>query len=106
MSTSPSASLPCADAPLIETRVCQYEQTPDSHFIVDRHPANENVWLLGGGSGHGFKHGPAVGEMMAELILRDRDAGCDLAAGSIQEELTTEVTGTEELLCVPLCPLW
>jgi len=59
------------DAPLIETRVCQYEQTPDSHFIIDRHPANENVWLLGGGSGHGFKHGPAVGSMMAELILKD-----------------------------------
>lgn len=59
------------DAPLVETRVCQYEQTPDSHFIVDRHPKNENVWLLGGGSGHGFKHGPAIGEMMAELILKD-----------------------------------
>lgn len=61
------------DAPLVETRVCQYEQTPDSHFIIDRHPANENAWLLGGGSGHGFKHGPAIGEMMAELILRDRE---------------------------------
>lgn len=59
-------------APLLESRVCQYEQTPDSHFIVDRHPKNENVWLLGGGSGHGFKHGPAIGEMMAELILKDR----------------------------------
>jgi sarcosine oxidase len=62
------------NAPLIETRVCQYEQTPDEHFIVDRHPAHENVWLLGGGSGHGFKHGPAVGEMVAKLILRDREA--------------------------------
>jgi len=61
------------DAPLIETRVCQYEQTPDEHFIVDRHPRMENVWLIGGGSGHGFKHGPAVGEMMAELILRERE---------------------------------
>jgi sarcosine oxidase len=61
------------DAPLVETRVCQYEQTPDSHFIVDRLPANENVWLLGGGSGHGFKHGPAIGEMMADLILKDRE---------------------------------
>ena len=60
-------------APLIETRVCQYEQTPDSHFIVDRHPSNKNVWILGGGSGHGFKHGPAIGEMMAELILKDRE---------------------------------
>jgi glycine/D-amino acid oxidase-like deaminating enzyme len=59
------------DAPLIETRVCQYEQTSDSHFIVDRHPGMENVWLLGGGSGHGFKHGPALGEIMADLILKD-----------------------------------
>ncbi len=63
------------DAPLIETRVCQYEQTPDEHFIVDRHPRMKNVWLLGGGSGHGFKHGPAVGEMMAELVLGDGEPG-------------------------------
>jgi sarcosine oxidase len=61
------------DAPLVETRVCQYEQTPDSHFIIDRLPGRENVWLLGGGSGHGFKHGPAIGEMMAELILKNRE---------------------------------
>ena len=60
------------NAPLIESRVCQYEQTPDSDFIVDRHPHVEDIWLLGGGSGHGFKHGPAIGEMMAELILKDR----------------------------------
>src|SRR5579862_4557225 len=62
------------DAPLIETRVCQYEQTPDGHFIVDRHPANENVWIVGGGSGHGFKHGPAVGETVAALVLKEREA--------------------------------
>lgn len=60
------------DAPLIETRVCQYEQTSDSDFIVDRHPQMNNVWLLGGGSGHGFKHGPALGELMADLILKDK----------------------------------
>jgi len=59
------------DAPLIETRVCQYEQTSDSHFIVDRHPGMNNVWLLGGGSGHGFKHGPTLGGMTAGLILKD-----------------------------------
>lgn len=59
------------DAPLIETRVCQYEQTSDSNFVVDRQPEMDNVWFLGGGSGHGFKHGPALGEMMAELILKD-----------------------------------
>ena len=61
------------DAPLIETRVCQYEQTSDSNFVMDRHPRMENVWLLGGGSGHGFKHGPALGEMMAEMILKDEE---------------------------------
>jgi sarcosine oxidase len=60
-------------APVVETRVCQYEQTPDSHFIVDRHPEMDNVWLLGGGSGHGFKHGPAIGEKMARLILKDAE---------------------------------
>jgi sarcosine oxidase len=62
------------DAPLVETRVCQYEQTPDSHFVIDRHPMAANVWIVGGGSGHGFKHGPALGEMVAELILKDREA--------------------------------
>jgi glycine/D-amino acid oxidase-like deaminating enzyme len=62
------------DAPLIESRVCQYAQTPDSNFIVDRHPRMQNVWLLGGGSGHGFKHGPALGELMAELILKDGES--------------------------------
>jgi len=62
------------DAPLVESRVCQYEQTPDSNFILDRHPGMENVWLMGGGSGHGFKHGPALGERMAELILTEGEA--------------------------------
>lgn len=64
-------------APLLETRVCQYEQTPDNHLIVDRHPAAEHVWLLGGGSGHGFKHGPEIGRMMTELVLKDRDKEVD-----------------------------
>ena len=56
-------------APLVEARVCQYENSSDQHFILDRHPAVENVWLLGGGSGHGFKHGPAIGEMAANAVL-------------------------------------
>jgi sarcosine oxidase len=56
-------------APLLETRVCQYENSPDEHFIIDRHPAAENAWLVGGGSGHGYKHGPAVGELVARLVL-------------------------------------
>lgn len=59
------------DAPVIETRVCQYENTSDHNFIIDRHPANANVWIVGGGSGHGFKHGPALGEMVARLVLNE-----------------------------------
>ncbi len=62
------------DAPLLDTSVCQYEDTPDHHFIIDRHPAADNVWLVGGGSGHGFKHGPALGEMLAGLVMEHRDA--------------------------------
>src|SRR5256886_3869556 len=58
-------------APLVEARVCQYENTADEHFIVDRHPAAANAWLVGGGSGHGFKHGPALGELVARLVLKD-----------------------------------
>ena len=58
-----------AGAPLVGSEVCQYESTPDAHFIVDRHPRASNVWIVGGGSGHGFKMGPAVGEMVASLVL-------------------------------------
>lgn len=57
-----------ADAPVTETRVCQYENTSNGDFLIDRHPEFENVWLVGGGSGHGFKHGPAVGEYVAQMI--------------------------------------
>ena len=56
------------DAPIVETRVCQYENTSNGDFLIDRHPAFENVWLVGGGSGHGFKHGPSLGEYVAERL--------------------------------------
>ncbi|HEX2059247.1 MAG TPA: FAD-dependent oxidoreductase [Thermoanaerobaculia bacterium] len=60
-----------ARAPLVEARVCQYENSPDGHLILDRHPSRKNVWIAGGGSGHGFKLAPAVGELMARAILSD-----------------------------------
>ncbi|MGB8325722.1 MAG: FAD-dependent oxidoreductase [Candidatus Acidiferrum sp.] len=56
------------NAPITETRVCQYENTSNGDFLIDRHPEFENVWLAGGGSGHGFKHGPAFGEYLAGQI--------------------------------------
>ena len=58
-----------AGAPLLEGRVCQYENSSDHNFILDRHPETENVWIVGGGSGHGFKHGPVIGEMVADAVL-------------------------------------
>src|SRR5256884_4997020 len=57
------------DAPIVETRVCQYENTSNGDFLIDRHPEMENVWFAGGGSGHGFKHGPAIGEYVAGQLL-------------------------------------
>jgi monomeric sarcosine oxidase len=62
------------DAPLVESRVCQYENSPDSNFIMDRHPEAGNVWFAGGGSGHGYKMGPAFGEMMSELVYSDKSS--------------------------------
>jgi glycine/D-amino acid oxidase-like deaminating enzyme len=60
-------------APVVETRVCQYENTSNGDFLIDRHPRYENVWLVGGGSGHGFKHGPALGEYVAARITGGED---------------------------------
>ena len=61
------------DAPIVETRVCQYENTWNGDFLIDRHPERKNVWFVGGGSGHGFKHGPTVGEYVAARILDGAD---------------------------------
>jgi monomeric sarcosine oxidase len=57
------------DAPLVASEVCQYENTSNGDFLIDRHPERDNVWLVGGGSGHGFKHGPAVGEYVTARIV-------------------------------------
>ena len=57
-----------ATQPLNGSRVCQYENTSNGDFLIDRHPRWQNVWLAGGGSGHGFKHGPAVGRYVAQLV--------------------------------------
>ena len=87
-----------AERPIIGGRVCQYESTPDTHFVIDRHPRFENVWLAGGGSGHGFKHGPAIGRYVVGLLdgapgdlappddrfslLRERSGPAGLRSGS------------------------
>jgi sarcosine oxidase len=55
-------------------QVCHYENTVSGDFLIDRHPSIGNVWFAGGGSGHGFKHGPAVGEYMLESIRQGYSA--------------------------------
>ncbi len=57
-----------AGAPVVGVRVCQYDLTGDTHFLFDRHPERADWWLLGGSSGHGFKHGPALAEYVVDCI--------------------------------------
>jgi glycine/D-amino acid oxidase-like deaminating enzyme len=60
------------DAPLESAQVCQYECTPDNQYLIDRHPRAANLLIAGGGSGHGFKNGPAVGDLVAAIVLGQR----------------------------------
>jgi len=66
------------DQPIVATRTCQTEYSDNSDFIIDRHPEHESVWIAGGGSGHAFKMGPAIGEYVAARVLgRSGDAQAD-----------------------------
>jgi glycine/D-amino acid oxidase-like deaminating enzyme len=75
-----------SDAPLVESRVCQYENSTDHNFILDRHPEAKNVWIVGGGSGHGFKHGPVVGEIVADAVLETRAPPEEMALGRLMKK--------------------
>jgi glycine/D-amino acid oxidase-like deaminating enzyme len=56
------------DMPIVESRICQVEQTGNGDFLIDRHPDYDNVWIAGGGSGHGYKHGPMIGQYVADRV--------------------------------------
>ena len=75
-----------ADAPLLESRVCQYENSTDHNFILDRHPEAENLWIVGGGSGNGFKHGPVMGEMVAGAVLNMKAPPSEMALGRLVQK--------------------
>ncbi|MEO8379990.1 MAG: FAD-dependent oxidoreductase [Acidobacteriota bacterium] len=79
-----------ATAPLLKAEVCQYENSPDGNLIVDRHPAAKNVWLLGGGSGHGYKLSPAVGELTANALLHGKDVPKLFTLARLREAVKTE----------------
>jgi glycine/D-amino acid oxidase-like deaminating enzyme len=68
-----------ARQPLVESKVCQREDSVDEHFIVNQHPELSNVWLVGGGSGHGYKHGIMLGDYVAHRVL-GKDKNPELAA--------------------------
>lgn len=89
-----------ADAPLVESRVCQYENSPDGDFIVDRHPGAQNVFVVGGGSGHGFKVAPAMGEHVASLVLGRSEplAKFSLARFTDRGRRKTQIGGTTDEL--------
>jgi glycine/D-amino acid oxidase-like deaminating enzyme len=59
---------PLAGAQVATAPGCHYSLTPDGEFIFARHPEHDGVWVLGGGSGHGFKHGPALAEHAAAVL--------------------------------------
>ncbi len=56
---------------VVDQKVCQIDMTPDTHFIIDWHPKHENVLLVGGCSGHLFKHGPVLGDYVAGVGLKE-----------------------------------
>ncbi|TMQ74118.1 MAG: N-methyl-L-tryptophan oxidase [Candidatus Eisenbacteria bacterium] len=64
--------VPDADGPLRSAAVCLYTNTPDDHFLIDRHPAHEQVVVASPCSGHGFKFASAIGEALAELLSEGR----------------------------------
>jgi glycine/D-amino acid oxidase-like deaminating enzyme len=80
-------------APLVASRCCRYELTLDTHFIAAAHREHPNVWIVGGGSGHGFKHGPPMAERLAQAFregtplpdrfgLGERQAGSSMRTAS------------------------
>jgi sarcosine oxidase len=60
---------PDADGPTMAMKTCLFTNSPDEHFILDRHPQHANVAIAAGFSGHGFKFCSVVGEIMADLAL-------------------------------------
>jgi sarcosine oxidase len=83
-----------ADTPLASGVVCQYALTTDTNFVVARHPERENEWILGGGSGHGFKHGPALAEYAARVVTGVEEPDERLGLGPRPRGASLRTAGT------------
>ena len=79
-----------SDARVLETRSCIYNNTPDDDFIIDWHPEIENVLIVTGFSGHGFKFGPAIGRISSDLLISNRTS-FNIERFSLSRFLTGEV---------------
>ena len=69
--------VPTASRRILDSRVCLYTNTPDHHFLVDRHPEHGEVIIASPCSGHGFKFSSAIGEVLADLVTTG-GSGMDL----------------------------
>ena len=78
-------------AQLIGAEVCQYENSSNGDFLIDLHPQWSNVLLLGGGSGHGFKHGPEVGRYAAARLMGSAKVEPRFSLGTKSENHHREV---------------
>lgn len=82
------------DAPLGHSTVCQYALTTDTNFVVARRPDREHEWILGGGSGHGFKHGPALAEYAARVVTGAEEPDERLGLGTRPPGASLRTAGT------------
>jgi glycine/D-amino acid oxidase-like deaminating enzyme len=85
-----------AGAPLVGTRTCPYALTQDTNFLIAPHPEHEQVWLLGGGSGHGFKHGPALAEYVQQLLEEEAEPDPRFALGKRRPATSLRTAGGRE----------
>ena len=101
-----------ADARVTKAVTCSYALTADTHFIAAPHPERPSVWLLGGGSGHGFKHGPSVAEYVAEMLANERPPdprfalGERAVAGSLRTAGMSPTASREEAVIHAFVDAW
>jgi sarcosine oxidase len=58
--------------PVVATKTCMYTSTEDGHFVIDRYPQSERVFVACGFSGHGFKFASVIGEVLADFATEGR----------------------------------
>jgi len=82
--------------PIVASRVCNLENSDNEHFIIDTHPEFSNVWIAGGGSGHGFKMGPQTGEYLADRICGVADPAEEKALFALSAHKPVPAPGRRE----------